>query len=161
MPIPSSVITAEVDGLTLNSSATYLITAVKGAELGTFTTRKGSFGSEAKVILKSILDIEYKKKRYLYIIIVKHLEILKKSKMVSKYIFKWLSLFSAFIALLTTPILFMDEEPYVEQTCRHLQLFWVLSGGFVVIFWYMDEQENNKIVPKIKSMKVIPKITTT
>tara|TARA_B110000977_G_C11029761_1_gene474743 strand:- start:986 stop:1237 length:252 start_codon:yes stop_codon:yes gene_type:complete len=77
--------------------------------------------------------------------------------MVSKNIFKWLALFSAFIALLATPILFMDEEPHVEQTCRYLQLFWILSGGFVVIFWYMDEQEN-KIIPKIKSMKVIPKI---
>tara|TARA_B110000977_G_C11029761_1_gene474744 strand:- start:1286 stop:1486 length:201 start_codon:yes stop_codon:yes gene_type:complete len=66
MPIPSAVITAEVDGLTLNSSATYLITAVKGAALGTFTTRKGSFGSEAKVILKSILDIEYMKKILIY-----------------------------------------------------------------------------------------------
>lgn len=78
--------------------------------------------------------------------------------MKSKNIFKWLSLLFAFIALGAAPILLMDEEPHVEQVCRYLQLFWVLSGGFVVIFWYMDKQENNKVIHKIKSNKVVPKI---
>jgi len=43
---------AEVEAGTLNSSATYFNTAVKGACSGTDTTLNGSFGSEVKVILK-------------------------------------------------------------------------------------------------------------
>ena len=63
----------------------------------------------------------------------------------------------AFIALMSVPVLFMDEEPTVEQVCRYLQLFWVLSLGCVVIFWYKDRQENIKIkvVPKIQNIQLI------
>jgi len=52
MPTPSFVIMALVCAGTLNSSATYFSTAVKGASSGTETTRKGSFGSEVRVTLK-------------------------------------------------------------------------------------------------------------
>merc|ERR1711907_304294 len=49
---PSLVMIALVAGFTPNSSAANLSTAVKGASSGTFTTLKGSFGSDVRVILK-------------------------------------------------------------------------------------------------------------
>ena len=52
MPTPELVMMAEVAGFTLNSSATNLTTAVKGAFSGTDSVLKGSFGSDAFVILK-------------------------------------------------------------------------------------------------------------
>jgi hypothetical protein len=47
---PSSVMMADVAGFCLNSSATYLSTAVKGAASGTDTTLYGSLGSLVSVI---------------------------------------------------------------------------------------------------------------
>jgi hypothetical protein len=62
MPTPVLVIIALVAGLTPNSSATNLMTAVNGApsgteslhtcQLGSTYVLKGSFGSDAFVILK-------------------------------------------------------------------------------------------------------------
>ena len=52
------VMIAEVLGVTLNSSAAYLSTAVNGAASGTDKTRNGSFGSLARVILKDTLATE-------------------------------------------------------------------------------------------------------
>lgn len=46
------VMMALVWGGTLNSSAAYLSTAVKGAASGTLNTLKGSLGSEVRMILK-------------------------------------------------------------------------------------------------------------
>lgn len=51
MPTPVFVMIAVVAGLTLNSSATNLIHAVKGASSGTEMVLNGSLGSEAFVIL--------------------------------------------------------------------------------------------------------------
>lgn len=56
IPIPSSVIIADVAAVTLNSSAAYFNTAVNGAVSGTLSTLNGSLGSEVKVILKVTLD---------------------------------------------------------------------------------------------------------
>ena len=58
IPIPSSVIMAEVAGGTLNSSAANLRTAVKGVFSGTESTLKGSLGSEVRVILNVTLEAE-------------------------------------------------------------------------------------------------------
>ena len=51
IPMPSSVIIAEVAGGTLNSSAANLRTAVNGVASGTLSTLKGSLGSDVSVIL--------------------------------------------------------------------------------------------------------------
>ena len=51
MPTPWFVMIALVAGLTLNSSATNFIQAVKGAFSGTEIVLKGNFGSDAFVIL--------------------------------------------------------------------------------------------------------------
>ena len=52
MPTPSSVMTADVAGFCLNSSAANFNTAVNGVCSGTLRTLKGSFGSDVRVILK-------------------------------------------------------------------------------------------------------------
>lgn len=54
--MPSSVMIAEVEGSTLNSSAANFSTAVKGVCSGTLSTLYGSLGSEVNVILKVTLD---------------------------------------------------------------------------------------------------------
>ena len=51
MPTPSLVMIAEVSAFCLNSSHTYLRTAVNGASSGTLTTLYGSLGSEVSVTL--------------------------------------------------------------------------------------------------------------
>lgn len=55
IPMPSSVIIAEVAGGTLNSSAANFKTAVKGVASGTLRTLNGSLGSDVRVILKVTL----------------------------------------------------------------------------------------------------------
>merc|ERR1719309_816739 len=52
IPIPSSVMIADVAGGTLNSSAANFRTAVKGVFSGTLSTLYGNLGSDVKVILK-------------------------------------------------------------------------------------------------------------
>jgi len=56
MPIPSSVMIAEVAGGTLNSSAANFRTAVKGVLSGTLRTLKGNFGSDVRTILNVTFD---------------------------------------------------------------------------------------------------------
>ena len=56
IPIPSSVIIADVAGVCLNSSAANFKTAVNGVFSGTLNTLKGSFGSEVSTILKVTFD---------------------------------------------------------------------------------------------------------
>ena len=51
MPTPSLVMIADVSAFCLNSSHTYLRTAVNGASSGTLTTLYGSLGSEVSVTL--------------------------------------------------------------------------------------------------------------
>lgn len=58
MPQPSLVMIALVAAFTLNSSAVYFSTAVKGASSGTETILKGSLGSEVSVILNETLAVE-------------------------------------------------------------------------------------------------------
>lgn len=58
IPIPSSVIIAEVAGGTLNSSAANFNTAVNGVFSGTFKTLYGSLGSEVNVILNVTFDLK-------------------------------------------------------------------------------------------------------
>ena len=58
MPIPSSVMMAEVAGGTLNSSAANFNTAVNGVASGTLSTLKGNLGSEVSVILNVTFDAD-------------------------------------------------------------------------------------------------------
>ncbi|GMR40296.1 hypothetical protein PMAYCL1PPCAC_10491, partial [Pristionchus mayeri] len=58
MPTPSFVMIAEVSGETLNSSAAYFKTAVNGVFSGTVKLKRGSFGSEVRVILKATFVVD-------------------------------------------------------------------------------------------------------
>ena len=57
IPIPSSVIIADVAGVCLNSSAANFRTAVNGVFSGTLRTLNGNFGSDVSTILKVTLDV--------------------------------------------------------------------------------------------------------